>query len=292
MTRQGARRGYTLIELMIVVAVIGALASIAVPKFASALRNANEAATKGKLGAIRTSLQIYYADTEGQYPSDLTPLLQPGSRYLTQVVPLYTGDHGSSNDIHYLPAIDAHRPQGERMEPVLNAENGCEDLSKRAALVSRYATPLAVLLVALGVAISQPVSPVKELSIGLLVFGLVFNYAALPFISKMKDPSCCVHIRVFVNLAANALIVYLLGGYWKPAWLLLALTPLATAVYDSWNKTLASSLVVGALLLLIEATRKLSSPLEWAETAANALFIVLVSLLVNELAHHSRSERA
>lgn len=91
---------------MIVVAVLAALAAIAVPKFASAVRNANEGATKGKLGAIRTSLAVYYADTEGFYPSDLTPLLQPGSRYLTQVVPLYTGDHGQSSDIHYLLAKD------------------------------------------------------------------------------------------------------------------------------------------------------------------------------------------
>ncbi|OGS59730.1 MAG: hypothetical protein A3J79_08820 [Elusimicrobia bacterium RIFOXYB2_FULL_62_6] len=91
---------------MLVVAVIACLAAIAVPKFASALRNANEAATKGKLGGIRTSLAVYYADTEGTYPSDLTPLLQPGSRYLTQVVPLYTGHHGTSSDIHCLSAKD------------------------------------------------------------------------------------------------------------------------------------------------------------------------------------------
>lgn len=178
------------------------------------------------------------------------------------------------------------------MERVLNGNGACENISKRAALVSRYATPLAVLLVTLGVVISQPVSPVKELSIGLLLFGLVFNYAAVPVLARMKDASCCVHVRLFINLGVNALIVYFLGGYWKPAWLLLALTPLATAVYDSWNKTLLTSLGVGALLLLIQATRKLGSPLEWAEQGANVLFIVLVSLLVNELAHHSRSEKA
>ncbi|HAH05150.1 MAG TPA: hypothetical protein DCM05_01285 [Elusimicrobia bacterium] len=178
------------------------------------------------------------------------------------------------------------------MEPVLNETNACESLPQRATLVSRYATPLAVLLVTLGVVISQPVSPIKELSIGLLLFGLVFNYVSVPLIAKMKAPSFCVHARLFINLGVNALIVYFLGGYWKPAWLLLALTPLATAVYDSKAKTLATSLGVGVLLLLIQATRKLGSPLEWAEQAANILFIVLVSLLVNELAHHSRGTKA
>ena len=56
--------------------------------------------------------------------------------------------------------------------------------------------------------------------------------------------------------------------------------------------TATSGLGVGVLLLLIQATRKLGSPLEWAEQAANILFIVLVSLLVNELAHHSRGTKA
>lgn len=99
-------RGYTLIELMIVVAVLGVLCMIAIPKIGAAIRTANEGATKGKLGAVRTALLIYYADTEGSYPSNLDPLMRPGSKYLTQVVPLYTAAHGSATDIHYLSSFD------------------------------------------------------------------------------------------------------------------------------------------------------------------------------------------
>lgn len=63
------RRGFTLIELMIVVSVIATLAAVAVPKMANALRKAKEGQTKGNVGRIRSALSIYYADMEGQYPT-------------------------------------------------------------------------------------------------------------------------------------------------------------------------------------------------------------------------------
>jgi prepilin-type N-terminal cleavage/methylation domain-containing protein len=60
--------GFTLIELMIVVAIIGILASIAIPKFANLVRKSKEGASKGNLGTIRSALSIYYSDMEGLYP--------------------------------------------------------------------------------------------------------------------------------------------------------------------------------------------------------------------------------
>jgi general secretion pathway protein G len=55
---------------MIVVSIIGILASIAIPKFADMLRKSKEGTLKGNLGAIRSALAIYYADMEGWYPSN------------------------------------------------------------------------------------------------------------------------------------------------------------------------------------------------------------------------------
>ena len=54
---------------MIVVAIIGILAAIAIPKFAELIRKSGEGATKGNLGAIRSALSIYYGEMEGVYPS-------------------------------------------------------------------------------------------------------------------------------------------------------------------------------------------------------------------------------
>lgn len=58
-----------MIELMIVVAIVGILAAIAIPKFADLIRKAQEAVTKGNLGALRSTITIYYADQAGNYPN-------------------------------------------------------------------------------------------------------------------------------------------------------------------------------------------------------------------------------
>ena len=68
------KKGFTLIELMIVVAIIGVLAAVAIPKFADLIRKANEAACKGQLGAVRSALSIYYGNMEGVWPSEITEM--------------------------------------------------------------------------------------------------------------------------------------------------------------------------------------------------------------------------
>ncbi len=66
------KKGFTLIELMIVVAIIGILAAIAIPKFAQMLEKSREGATKGNLAAMRSAVTIYYSEKEGTWPGDLT----------------------------------------------------------------------------------------------------------------------------------------------------------------------------------------------------------------------------
>ncbi len=93
--------GFTLIELMIVVAIIGILAAIAIPKFAALIRKSSEGASKGNLGSIRSSLSIYYGDLEGQYPAQLAALTVQ-SKYLGSVpnakMPNYHADSATEAD--------------------------------------------------------------------------------------------------------------------------------------------------------------------------------------------------
>jgi prepilin-type N-terminal cleavage/methylation domain-containing protein len=68
---QVRQKGFTLIELMIVVAIIGILAAIAIPRFAQMLEKAREGSTKGNLGSLKSAASIYYGDQQGIWPTTL-----------------------------------------------------------------------------------------------------------------------------------------------------------------------------------------------------------------------------
>ncbi len=60
--RMRSRKGFTLVELMIVVAIIGILAAIAIPNFLNFRMKAKTSEAKSNLGAIRSTEVAYFAE--------------------------------------------------------------------------------------------------------------------------------------------------------------------------------------------------------------------------------------
>lgn len=72
-----AEQGFTLLELMIVMVVIGLLAAIAIPSYTNNIRNAREAVLKEDLHAMRTAIDSYTVDKQ-KAPQTLDDLVQAG----------------------------------------------------------------------------------------------------------------------------------------------------------------------------------------------------------------------
>ncbi|UCD63334.1 MAG: type II secretion system protein [Candidatus Zixiibacteriota bacterium] len=62
MFARGNQKGFTLIELVMIIVILGILAAVAIPKYQDLSGEAKEAAARGALGAVRSAITIYYAN--------------------------------------------------------------------------------------------------------------------------------------------------------------------------------------------------------------------------------------
>jgi type IV pilus assembly protein PilA len=77
-------KGFTLVEIMIVVAIIALLAAIAIPNLLRAKMSANDALAKSTLRAISTASESYATANTGNYPGDETSLTSATPAYLNK----------------------------------------------------------------------------------------------------------------------------------------------------------------------------------------------------------------
>ena len=67
----GYRKGVTLIELLIVVIILGALAAIAIPRISQSAHNARANACATNVDLLNSQIEMYAADHDGSYPGTL-----------------------------------------------------------------------------------------------------------------------------------------------------------------------------------------------------------------------------
>ena len=63
-------KGFTLIELVMIIVILGILAAVAIPKYYDLTDDANAAAEKGVVGGVRSAIHTYYAENRS-WPSAL-----------------------------------------------------------------------------------------------------------------------------------------------------------------------------------------------------------------------------
>jgi len=76
------KRGFTLIEMLVVMAIVALLLSIALPRYFGSLEKSKDVALQENLQVLRVTLDKYYAD-KGHYPDALEELVE--QKYLRAV---------------------------------------------------------------------------------------------------------------------------------------------------------------------------------------------------------------
>jgi len=82
------KKGFTLIELVMVIIILGVLASVAVPRYSNLTSQANVSAAKGALGSIRAAISLTYGSNLVLKVSNPVPQSIYPSMFQDQAIPV------------------------------------------------------------------------------------------------------------------------------------------------------------------------------------------------------------
>ncbi len=125
MKKRLRQKGFTLIEITIVLVLIGILVSIIMPIYRNSIKKANEAVLKENLFQIRDAINKYYYDKK-KYPSSLEDLVT--AKYLRKIPVDPIAKNTDWKLIHFEP-VDGEDFDPEIAEGIIDVKSASEETS-------------------------------------------------------------------------------------------------------------------------------------------------------------------